>query len=349
MDTGAIHVKKALLGFDGFIDKLARVVAHQEGNVKSLFSTIPAFADRIAAAAGMSCDLELQVQCVSAGGNAPIMAQALGCLGIDATLVAAVGDQEPDAAFQPWESRCRMLPVGMPAHTLALEFGDGKVMLADLKPLTELTWERIVDRVGLDTLRREAAQCHLFGLTCYSLMAHAEEIWQGFRQDVLEFLPKSAEKPLIFFDLADMSKHDPLTIRRCVSILTAFRPYGETIVGLNQNEATHLMGCLGIEEGSLSRRIDRLRALDFADTVLVHPRDCCYVADGQGVRKWQGELVERPIVSTGGGDHFNAGFCAARLSGADNDGAARVAMRVSHDFVATGRTPIGNAMDWVGL
>lgn len=330
---------RAWVGFDGFIDRLAHVVSSRNAKGSNEYERIPDFADRLHASAGISCDLELNTISVAPGGNAPIMAQAMGRLGIDTTLVAALGENGLHPAYERWKERCRMISVGAPADTLALEFQDGKVMLADLKPLDELTWERVKARAGLETIRRDVRESQLVALTCYSLLAQAKDLWDGFRTEVLDALRDEGRDKTIFFDLADPSKHDAAWIRECCDTLAAYRVYGRTSLGLNYNEAVCLMKAYSIDPQDMETALAQLYEQRIADVLLVHPRNGCYAADAAGVRWHEGNLVEKPVISTGGGDHFNAGFCAALLKGYDTDAAVKAGMRVSHEFVKTGKTP----------
>ena len=53
--------------------------------------------------------------------------------------------------------------------------------------------------------------------------------------------------------------------------------------------------------------------------VVVHPRAYAVAASADGVVKADGPFIEKPLISTGAGDHFNAGFCLGKLIGADNE------------------------------
>jgi sugar/nucleoside kinase (ribokinase family) len=50
-------------------------------------------------------------------------------------------------------------------------------------------------------------------------------------------------------------------------------------------------------------------------------------------------VVAKPRLSTGGGDHFNAGFAFGRLQGLSPLDATRAAVLVSSLYVERGRSP----------
>ena len=45
--------------------------------------------------------------------------------------------------------KTHVVSIGQPAHTDALEFEDGKLMLGKLSPLGEVTWDNLINRVGI--------------------------------------------------------------------------------------------------------------------------------------------------------------------------------------------------------
>jgi len=49
--------------------------------------------------------------------------------------------------------------------------------------------------------------------------------------------------------------------------------------------------------------------------VVVHPRAYAVAASADGVVMVTGPFVGKPLISTGAGDHFNAGFCLGKLLG----------------------------------
>ena len=58
-----------------------------------------------------------------------------------------------------------------------------------------------------------------------------------------------------------------------------------------------------------------------------------------GVERVDGPLVLRPLITTGAGDHFNAGFCLGQLLGLDNSHALLVGVSTSGHYVRTAQSP----------
>ena len=328
---------QAFVGFDGFVDRLARVVLERKGDQVIPFPTITSFANRLIEAAGISADLELQVQESKPGGNAPILAHGLSLLGGNAHCLGNVGAGALHPVFSEWGEKVDFLPLGEPCDALALEFEDGKIMLPDLKFLDQLTWAQVKKCCGEDRLRRLAGKCTLFAMVNWSLLPHAGEIWQGFRDEYLKDGAKG-RKVEIFFDLADPSKHPKEKLRECLSLMASFKAIGRVTLGVNENEARRLSAALGCDDPSYEAMGDCLYQSGCAHVILIHPRHGCQAADESGNRFLPGTLAENPVCSTGGGDIFNAGFCHGLQMGLSVDEAVKLAMRCSYLWV-TGESP----------
>jgi sugar/nucleoside kinase (ribokinase family) len=62
------------------------------------------------------------------------------------------------------------------------------------------------------------------------------------------------------------------------------------------------------------------------------------------VVKADGPFVEKPLISTGAGDHFNAGFCLGKLIGADNEISLQLGVGTSGYYVRTANSPSANEL-----
>src|SRR5258708_321432 len=79
---------EALVGLDGFVDEIIRIVDKKDSTGKPTYlPTMAALAERIQKAAGKSTNMELIVQRVKLGGNGPIMANALAAFGTRLTYI----------------------------------------------------------------------------------------------------------------------------------------------------------------------------------------------------------------------------------------------------------------------
>ena len=76
------------------------------------------------------------------------------------------------------------------------------------------------------------------------------------------------------------------------------------------------------------------------EAVVVHPRAYAVVgAHGEITADVDGPFVENPVISTGAGDHFNAGFSLGKLLGLADDEAATAAVGTSGYYVRNAASP----------
>ena len=119
--------------------------------------TIERFALRAAGAAGKSTNIELVDREDRFGGNGPLLASGIARIGPRVTYIGAVGVEGSPTTLHPLfgelARRCeRVVPVAPPAHTDALEFRDGKIMLGKTRNIQAVTWELLKERIGVGVL-----------------------------------------------------------------------------------------------------------------------------------------------------------------------------------------------------
>ena len=139
----ALHRQEALVsnlsafvGLDGFVDEIIHVVDKREdAHSFARIPTIKALANRIIDAAGRSTNIELVPQRIKLGGNGPIMANALASFGVRISYVGALGYPNLHPVFSPLANKGEVFSIAEAAHTDALEFTDGKLMLGKMTPL----------------------------------------------------------------------------------------------------------------------------------------------------------------------------------------------------------------------
>ena len=331
---------RALIGFDGYIDELQRVIRERRNETEcTYFEKISEFASRLAAAAGVSADMETVTITRKLGGNGTILANALSRLGIDTTCIGAMGYPEINSVFSEMPVNCHLYSVCDPAYTHAFEFDDGKLMFANVQPLAGLTWHRISEHMGMDILRKQFAESDLIALVNWSGIPGTKGIWAGILQDILPYL--SGEKRKFFFDIADPSKKPKEEILDILELISDFSDYGEVILGLNENEARQLAAVISPQtQTSIEEAGQKIFRFMRIQTLLIHPIDCCIAVSADGIYREQGTLVSHPVISTGGGDNFNAGFCYGWIQNMSLRESMQIGMRVSGWYVGHGYSPV---------
>jgi sugar/nucleoside kinase (ribokinase family) len=351
------RTESALVGFDGFIDSIIHMVDVRHDMSPSGYvrlKTISAFATRCADASGKSTNIEQVLLEDRFGGNGPLMAGGLAQLGMKVDYVGAVG-QGPSLAlhpvFAPFAARCRrVVPVAEPSTTDCLEFDDGKLMFNNTANVQQVTWERLVERVGLDSLRAMVDEAALLGIVNWSLLGGVPGIWRGL---VREVLPRaSAKARRVFIDLSDPAKRTDGDIRGAIEQLRELEaaPGVAVTLGLNLAESQRIASVLGLGvygEGSmatLGQRVSQaaaaIRELLGLDCVVIHPREGAGAADASGASGWfDGPFTAHPKLSTGAGDHFNGGFAFAQVHGLALEECLATGCAVSGAYVRDASSP----------
>jgi sugar/nucleoside kinase (ribokinase family) len=81
--------------------------------------------------------------------------------------------------------------------------------------------------------------------------------------------------------------------------------------------------------------------------VVVHPTAFAAVATAGGKSVVDGPYTSKPLISTGAGDHFNAGFCLGAILGCDPAMCLQVGVATSGYYVRTAKSP--SVEDLVGF
>jgi sugar/nucleoside kinase (ribokinase family) len=354
----SLKARTAFVGFDGFIDVIIRVVDRRRTMVYEDYEpirTIAAYSERVAAAAGRSANLELVTIERRFGGNGPLLAGALGRLGLTVDYVGAVGSGvEPtrlDPLFEPFAARCRSVaPVGPPCVTEACEFDDGKLMFGHTANAGNITWDRVRQTVGLDRLVAMLDEASLLGMVNWTMFGGLEGIWRGLVADVFPRLSKRERR--IFIDLSDPAKRTDADLGHGLGMVSQLDTSIPVTLGLNLAESQRIARVLGVEAArsgeqhgtgdEVARAAARVRASLGIHRVVIHRRDGAGAADAAGDSAWfDGPFTQNPLLSTGAGDHFNAGFAAAEQIGMPINGCLATACATSGLYVREGQSPTG--------
>lgn len=331
------------VGLDGYIDFIQRVVKSQNDDGPEYYSTIKEFADHLGKAAGKSGQIELVTQETKLGGNAPIMAHALGSLGFKTTCIGNFGKQSIDRAFQDIHENVELLSVGNPAITNALEFHDGKIILSEVGPFKDLDWAYLKNEIGIDHLISNINASLLIALVDWCNLPYSTDIWKGILEEVLPEIDD--KKRYIFFDIADPSRRSDEEIQDALEVIGGYNKFGKVTLGLNENETEKLYSCLNrinqtTEEESISliEKGNYIYKNIHVRNLLIHPIDRAISINDSGISEIVGRYVKHPKISTGGGDNFNAGYCLGQLSGLDIEASMITGIANSGAYVQNGKS-----------
>ncbi|MCW5777003.1 MAG: hypothetical protein KIS87_11240 [Phycisphaeraceae bacterium] len=346
----------ALVGFDGFVDSIIRVVDRRrsmDGADFERIGTIGEFAGRCAAAAGRSTNMELWVDEDRFGGNGPLTAGALGRLGVPVCFIGAVGREDDPTRvapiYEPFATRCReVVSVAAPGHTDALEFDDGKIMLGKTRNVQAVTWDRIVGTVGVDGVRRRVEAAGLIVMVNWSLCGGVPGIWEGLIGEALPGLATRGGGRRVLIDISDPAKRSDGDLRDALATMARMNALVPVTLGLNLAEGERIARVLGAasteDSATYGESVVRL-ALNVRERaglacVVVHVREGAAGATDGGATAWfDGPFTARPRLSTGAGDHFNAGFGLAQALGLALDECLAVGCAVSGAYVRDAESP----------
>lgn len=333
----------AFCGLDGFVDEIIHVVDKRYDATRfDRVPTIAKFAERLAAAAGRSTNVELVTKMTKLGGNGPIMANALAGLGLKVSYLGILGYPSLHPVFAEFAKRSEVYSIAEPGHTDALEFEDGKIMVGKHESLKEMTWANIQARFGRDKFVAKFGSADLVGFVNWTMLTYMSDIWESLLTEVCPKL--SGPRRKIFFDLADPEKRKPEDIARALELISKFQASFDVILGLNEKEAYEIGKVYGITPKAqtpeclsvLSREIwQRLKI----DTLVVHPVTYALAVSTGVVDLVEGPYVGTPLITTGAGDHFNSGFCLGKLLGLNNAMSVLTGVSTSGFYVRTAQSP----------
>jgi sugar/nucleoside kinase (ribokinase family) len=344
-----MRTKKFLVGFDGFVDEIIHAVATRKNKHEyQRIETISEFASRIATAAGKSANIELVPVLEKLGGNGPLMAMAAAGMGAQVTCIGMLGYPEIHPVFKPLKSICKVVSVGQPGHTDALEFHDGKLMLGKLNTIKDMCWQRLLDVVGEPVLRELFFLSDMVSCTNWTMLTEMEEIIEN----MIRLVPEGS-KVKFFFDLADPEKRSRADLTRVIEQIKSLNKKTEVILGLNLREAEQVSNVIGLTEKTqesaqgVRDAAVRVRERMGISGVVVHAIKFAGASIGADSAGIEGPHCPSPKLSTGAGDHFNGGFCGGIMADLPVLDALYSGVGASGWYVRNGRSPTSE--DIVGL
>jgi sugar/nucleoside kinase (ribokinase family) len=165
-------------------------------------------------------------------------------------------------------------------------------------------------------------------------------------------LPKAAPlknaRRAVFVDIADPEKRTTDDLSAALKLLTAFQKSADVVLGVNLKEAEEVAAALAVPvaadpEAEVESLATKIRGTLQIYGVVIHPRTSaavCWFHDGSvSSSRFSGPKVVDPKILTGGGDHFNAGFCLGWLAGLSTDEALCAGTATSGYYVANAASP----------
>jgi hypothetical protein len=334
---------KAFIGLAGFVDEILHVVDKRENAEQfQRLAKISQFAERLAAAAGRSTNVELVSQLIKLGGNGPIMSNALASFGMTVTYLGLLGYPNLHPVFADFSRRAEVFSIGDPGCTDALEFDDGKIMLGKQESLKQMNWENICARFGREKFAAKVSGSQLVGFVNWTMLPRMNEIWEAVLNEICPALEGPRRK--LFVDLCDPEKRTREDILTMLKLLVNFENHFDVILGLNEKEACEIGMVLGLDRTNhspegLSKLGLQIQELIPVNTLVIHPTAYALAVSQGNVSLVEGTFTSKPRITTGAGDHFNSGFCLGKLLGFDDSFCLLTGVATSGHYVRTASSP----------
>lgn len=331
----------ALIGFDGYVDKLVRLKRSQHG-CEDFYPTITSFAEFVQSMGAMSADIALHRISEKIGGNGPLLADALARKTVPTVCIGAMGEPELDVNYQMLKKTVNLISVADVAHSLVMEFDDGKLMFGDTECFANLNWAMIRDKIGIERLRELFSDAALVGFANWSGLPCAGDLLHGILKEIGPSL--IGTKRHLFFDLADPSAKSEEQFQDLFQTMKALRAFFHVTLGLNPKECLQIYNrffdC--VQERFTPQMVFALTEQFPADEIVVHIAGEAIVGSaGDTPVSVEGIAVERPVISVGAGDNFNSGYCLGLLADMNPKQCAYLGNLAAYWFVSRGTAATG--------
>lgn len=343
--SGALTSLTAVVGMDGFVDRISAAVDRRFGPSDNFepIRTIAAFGERISAAAGKSANIELFLKTERTGGNGPIMTKGLLGIGLKTRYIGALGNPSIHPVLADLAKQTEAISLCEPGITDAVEFDDGKIMFNSMASFDQLTFDHLMASTGEGMITDILSRADLIAMVNWTMIPHMTGILSGLLERVFPNLGPR-ERRHFFFDLADPQKRSSADLQALLSLLSRYQAHGLVTLGMNLNEAQQVAAALGCsapdkDHESIRRAAASIRRKLDIHAVVIHPTRGAACATRDSSHWVDGPYTEKPVTTTGAGDHFNAGFATAQLLGLEPEVCLKIAVTLAGLYVRTGRSP----------
>lgn len=340
--------KTAFIGFDGYIDQILRPISSVQGRSYDYFTTISDMGQYIIGKGGKSCSIQLDRVSSRLGGNGPIFGRTLKQMGINVKLAGMFGADTIHPLFAESFSPEELCSFSDPMETLALEFEDGKVMMCPTAPDLKKPLKALLqgaDRCGFSL--EDALASNLLAFLNWGEVYFMQTLWEEIFCEYFSQLREDTvkdERDIIFFDPADVSSHDETKIRAMLNTMETYGTCRYAILSVNENEALQI-GKRLFGASDCGQIIRLLQQTFRIPEIVVHSNKVTRSLVHGKEYLIPTLHVDHPVISTGAGDNFNAGYCYAKLKGWAPEKCIRTAHRAASFYISHGYPVSGDVLE----
>ena len=307
---------KILLGCDGFVDETYEIVQVRKSQTEfTPMKKLKEFGELIVARGDGGVGLELVPKRRCEGGFGINTGRVAAMLGLQPRLPGLYGSPTIDPAYVQFKDMCELASLGDPALTIALEFGDGKVLMSNLEAVSNLKWSDFKKHFGEKKLTELFSNVDILGLGYWSLTANFDDLFKGFMEQYKTIAPPRR----MFFDFADIKKKSEESFIKSLDMIKAYNSKIPMTFSMNEHEVLELFSRIGVKRPELKPK-DIMPALTEArkkigfDELVVHtPEFACASNSSEGEASAIQDRQTNVIRLAGAGDSFNGGFLCASL------------------------------------
>ncbi len=258
----------------------------------------------------------------------------------------------PPGARQSWDSSLRLLSaakhgqfppvvagfdgIAEPGYSDAIEFTDGKLICGRQQSVSEISWQSVLQQLSIDRLSDLVRHAGLIAFVNWGIVFSMTEMMNDFLHQIGDHL--SGPRKPFFIDTADPSKRSEEDILRFVEMLPRLAEKFQVYLGFNLGESAFIARAAGLTAPPNTPQevltySKRLRERLGIDAVVIHWSRNAVGSDVNSAACVEAPYTDNPQISTGAGDHFNAGFCLGRLLGGDLDANIQLGVATSGYYV----------------
>ena len=325
---------------DGFIDEVWELVSSRtSSNDYTAINQMKQLAERIATVGTGGMAIELVKKRRTIGGFTANIGDATARLGVNTILVGLYGKEKLDPLYDPLSHICRMISLGDPAVTHALEFDDGKILMTHIEAVSNLHWSHIVDAIGTEEIISVLTASDIIGVGYWSSMPYFDDTLT----QICTLLPQDGKQRRFFFDFADVRKKDEASLVNTLQNFKILNKKYPITLSLNEHEAAAIFGLHDETLDEVGRpipeKLEFVRKQIDIDELVVHtPYYAAASFQSKSVMVRQ-RFCKKPVRSAGAGDTFNGGYIAAVLAGLNILERLHVANAAVSYFLNNGHPP----------